>query len=220
MTAEAIVAQTSDKEFNEMLSSLQKGRKAKANTRELRAPKPLQTHSSKCNSWGAVAVGFTLNESKQYIPTEKLNVPLFASKDEDSYVVEVANMLRSNSSIKGPDGVTVKLDVAESIEGVASVENKARHLCGGHNYKFDKKRAAFARFVPSTISGAALVAAMDTNRFYLRRYESGLHVVITTGEQILGQAFQGKADLVTQYHPEPIKQFALARVVYKNENLR
>lgn len=67
--------------------------------------------------------------------------------------------------------------------------------------------------------GAALIAAMETNRFYLRRYEPGLHVVITTGERILGQAFQGKADLVTQYHPEPIKQFAMARVVYKNESL-
>lgn len=139
------MAQASDKEFNEMLSSLQKSRNAKANTRELRAPKPLQTHSSKCNSWSAVAIGFTLNESKQYIPTEKIDVPLFASKNEESYVAEVANMLRSNSSI---------------------------------------------------------------------------HVVITTGEQILGQAFQGKADLVTQYHPEPIKQFAMARVVYKNEGLR
>lgn len=211
--------QASDKEYNELLASLRKDRTANANTRELRAPKPLQTHSSKCNSWSAVAIGFTLNESKQYIPTEKIVVPSFTSKDENAYIQEVAAMLRREGSVKGPDGIAVKLDVEETIDGVASVENKARHLCGGHNYKFDEKRASFARFVPSTIGGAALVAAMDTNRFYLRRYESGLHVVITTGELILGQAFQGKADLVTQYHPEPVKQFAMARVVYKNNAL-
>lgn len=212
-------ARMRDKEFNEMLASLN-SRQAPGK-RELRPPRPLQTHSSKCNSWSAVAINFTLNESKQHIPMEDVVVPLIEEKDENKFIEKVALLLTENPRIKGPDDIVVNLDVEECIDGQYSVYNKARHLCGGHEYKFDLNRAKFACYIPATISRAALIAEMPNheNRFYLRRYKIGMHIVITTGTQILGQAFQRSCDLVTQYHPEPVKQFALARITYKNERL-
>ncbi len=215
MTSEA-------KAYNELLKSLSGRKNLKG--REIQPPVIRQTHNSKCNSWADVKIGNTLNESKHCIPAENIS-PTFLSKTvEQDCINDVVALLSANSIVQGPDGVFVHLDVPEGEAGeVSTLENRARHLCGGHEYHFDKERAKYAGCIVSTVCSAALIAKNENGdrRFYLRKYKNRfLHIVITTGdgERLIGQACQRSCDLITQYIPLPIQQFDGARIIYKNPN--
>jgi len=204
------------KRYNEILKDLTSS--SAAGKWPLRAPQPLWTHCSRIHSWETVVIGCTLNEAKGFVPKEPLLPPLISAKTETEYIAAIVSFLNQFSCVTGPDGLLVRLNVPDGNEGeTKTLENRARHLCGGHLHLFEKQRAQYAGCIAETLGGAALIAEQGSNRFYLRRYSKGLlHIVITTGCVVTEQAFQRSCDLVTQYVPKPVKTFNQAMVIFKN----
>lgn len=204
------------KRYNEILKDLTSS--SAAGKRPLRAPQPLWTHCSHIHSWETVIMGCSLNEAKGFVPKEPLVPPLISAKTETEYIAAVLDLLNRVSSVTGPDGILVHLDVPDGNEDeTKTLENRAKHLCGGHLHLFEKQRAQYAGCIVETLRHAALIAEQGSNRFYLRRYSKGLlHIVITTGRIVTEQAFQRSCDLVTQYVPKPVKAFNQAKVIFKN----
>lgn len=209
---------TDAKAFNEMLKSL-KG-SPKPDEKELRPPQFLKTNRNIIKSWNDVRVGFTLDESKGWIPANG-EAHLLNEKSEEEYIAKVLEILKNNPQVKGVDGFVINLSVPDGKEDESkTLVNRAKHLCGGRDYHFDKTRAKYAGCIISTLTGAALIAEQGVNKLFLRRYNKGfLHIVITTSGLITGQAFQRNRDLVTQYpSTDPKKHFDNASVKFKNED--
>lgn len=225
------------KAFNEMLAGLNR----QHGIRELKAARPIQTQKTPCKSWLDVKKGCQLKSVKKHIPIENVNAPIINKTREQDLVDEVERLLSSNPVVVGPDGVAVKLNVADRNPMDAehqpnesqSLRFRAMHLCGGHEYHFDTYRAKCAGCIIETIKKPAIIAEGNGKRFYLRRYKNKtLQIVITSAVKdsivtIEGIAYQKNSDLVTQYPdipawtglPDQRKNPENAQVVYKNETL-
>lgn len=198
-----------DKRFNEMLARLRRP----SGTKTLKAPKPIQTQKTPCSSWEAVKNGFQLKSIKQFIPADSLVAPILPQKTEKTLVDAVEAFLKNFPMVIDPTGVYVKLNVfdrdptnpAHTREEPRSLRFRAMHLCGGHEYSFDVRRARYSGCIVETIKNPAIIAEGNNKRFYLRRYKDRtLHVVIVSEPkngiaEIEEVAYQKTSDLVTQY---------------------
>lgn len=225
------------KAFNEMLAGLSR----RQGIRVLKVAKPIQTQKTPCKSWSDVKKGCQLKSVKCHIPIEKVEAPFINKSRERDLIDEIEQLLLSNPIVTGPDGVVVKLNVADRNPMDAehrpneahSVRFRAMHLCGGHEYHFDVYRAKCAGCIIETIKNPAIIAEGNGKRFYLRRYKNKtLQIVITSAVKdsvvtIEEIAYQKHSDLVTQYPDVPAltelpnqrKNSENAQVVYKNELL-
>lgn len=221
-----------EKRFNELISGMRRASK----TRQLATPKPIQTQKTPCSSWADVGLGFQLKSVKPYIPAEKMDAPVFRQTKEEELVAAVAALLRANPVVVGPDGVAVHLDVPDREEHEVNenrtIEFRAKHLCGGHEYHFDIRRAQYAGCIVETLKHPTVIAEGNDKHFYLRRYkDKTLHVVIVSLPKdgtatVVGVAYEKVSDLVTQYPNIPALTTGLpknrnpenAQVIYKKEN--
>lgn len=224
-----------EKRFNELISGMRRASK----TKQLASPKPIQTQKTPCSSWMDVGIGFQLKSVKQYIPAEKVDAPIFRQTKEDELVAAVAAMLGANPIVDGPDGIAVHLNVPDRDPAKQehepnekrTIEFRAKHLCGGHEYHFDVRRAQYAGCVVETLKHPAIIAEGNDKHFYLRRYKDRtLHVAIVTlpkdgAATVVGVAYEKNSDLVTQYPNIPaltanqsrVRNAENAQVIYKNE---
>lgn len=219
-----------EKNFNEMLKSLERGRVK----RSLHAPRPIQTQKTPCTSWNEIRKGFQLKSIKGNIPAESVPAPVLTQKKESDLVHAVESLLEANEIVVDPEGLKIQLNVPDRDPEQPihrpgedrTLEFRAKHLCGGHNYKFDPRRAKYAGCIVETLTKPAIIAEGNGKRFYLRRYKDGtLHIVIVSksleGISVVeGTAYQGRGELVTQYpNIPPQNKPEEAQVVYKNERL-
>lgn len=219
-----------EKRYNEMLSALRR----RGQNRTLNSPRPVQTQKTPCSSWKQVTTGFQLKSVKQHIPREDVVAPILPQKKEADLVAAVKRFLEDNPLVVCPDGLAVRLDVPDrdpaketpKANDPQSLEFRAKHLCGGHKYAFDVRRAQYAGCIAETLKFPAIVAEGADARFYLRRYkDQTLHIVIVSlpkdvvDAHVLGVAYQKKGDLVTQYPNIPTRNAETAQVIYKNPNL-
>lgn len=226
-----------EKRFNELIAGMRRSSK----TKPLATPRPIQTQKTPCSSWNEVGIGFQLKSVKPFIPAESVDAPILCQKKEAELVAAVVGLLKANPIVLGPDGVAVHLDVPdrdpEKSEHEANecrtIEFRAKHLCGGHEYHFDIRRAQYAGCIVETLRSPAIIAEGNDRHFYLRRYKDRtLHVVISSlpvgGESsVVGVAYEKYSDLVTQYPNIPALTSGNARrwnpenaqVIYKNGNI-
>lgn len=226
-----------EKRFNELISGLRRASK----TKQLTSPKPIQTQKTPCSSWEEVSQGFQLKSVKPFIPAEKIDAPIFRKTKENELVTAVANMLKTNPIVIGPDDVVVHLNVPDrdpakqihKSNEKRTIEFRAKHLCGGHEYRFDIRRAQYAGCIVETLKHPAIIAEGNDRHFYLRRYkDKTLHVVIVSLPKegkatVVGVAYEKTSDLVTQYPNIPSLTLGLAKnqnpenaqVIYKNKSL-
>ncbi len=219
-----------EKKYNEMLSALRRRGMARA----LNGPRPIQTQRTPCSSWKQVAAGFQLKSVKQHIPRENVAAPILPRKKEADLVAAVKEFLETHPRVVCPDGLVVRLDVPDrdpakpipEANDPQSLEFRAKHLCGGHKYAFDVRRAQYAGCIAATLESPAIVAESANARFYLRRYkDQTLHIVIVSlpkgagDAHVLGVAYQKRSDLVTQYPNIPTINTETAQVIYKNPNI-
>jgi len=217
---------SSEKKYNELIKSFLS---RPSQTRELKsAVKPIQTHKTTRSNWKEAQNGDSLDSVKGLIPKESAQANVIKLRSESKILSAVESLLTLNANVLGPDGVAVKLNVPDrdpsdppGSPSTKSVFNRAKHLCGGHDYEFDLDRAKYAGCIIDTITNAALIAESDDRRFYLRRYSNGLlHIVITNqAHEVVGQAYQKECDLLTQYLPKPAQSFNKAHVIYINTNI-
>ncbi len=102
---------------------------------------------------------------------------------------QVEDLILRNPMVEDPVNVLVQLNNPDRDSAILeygpheehSLDFKVKHLCGGHEYKFDIRRAKYAGCIVDTIKKPAVIAEGNGHRFYLRRYKDGtLHIVITT----------------------------------------
>lgn len=226
-----------EKRFNELIAGLHR----KSNRKALVAPKPIQTQKTPCSSWADVKQGFQLKSVKPFIPAESVPAPILPQKREPDLVSAVKDLLVRNPIVVGPDGVAVHLDVPDrdpekqerEQNEQSTLEFRAKHLCGGHEYHFDTRRAQYAGCIVETLKHPAIIAEGNDKHFYLRRYKDRtLHIVIvstpkTSEATVVGVAYEKSSDLVTQYPNIPartasrsgVRNAENAQVFYKNSNL-
>ena len=226
-----------EKRFNELITGMRRSSK----TKPLATPRPIQTQKTPCSSWNEVGIGFQLKSVKPFIPAESVDAPILCQKKEAELVAAVVGLLKANPIVLGPDGVAVHLDVPdrdpEKSEHEANecrtTESRAKHLCGGHEYHFDIRRAQYAGCIVETLKSPAIIAEGNDRHFYLRRYKDRtLHVVISSlpvggASSVVGVAYEKNSDLVTQYPNIPALTSGNARrwnpekaqVIYKNGSI-
>lgn len=151
------------------------------------------------------------------------------------------DLLVRNPIVVGPDGVAVHLDIPDrdpekqerEQNEPRTLEFRAKHLCGGHEYRFDIRRAQYAGCIVETLKCPAIIAEGNDRHFYLRRYkDKTLHIVIVSAPKsgevtVVGVAYEKNSDLVTQYPNIPaltasrfmVRNAENAQVFYKNKNL-
>lgn len=132
-----------EKRFNELIAGLHR----KSNRKILAAPKPIQTQKTPCSSWADVKQGFQLKSVKPFIPAENVPAPILPQKREADLISAVKDLLVRNPIVVGPDGVAVHLDIPDrdpekqerEQNELRTLEFRAKHLCGGHEYRFRPK---------------------------------------------------------------------------------
>lgn len=116
-------------------------------------------------------------------------LPYCHKKREADLISAVKDLLVRNPIVVGPDGIAVHLDIPDrdpekqerEQNELRTLEFRAKHLCGGHEYRFDIRRAQYAGCIVETLKCPAIIAEGNDRHFYLRRYkDKTLHIVIVS----------------------------------------
>lgn len=173
-------------------------------------------------SWAGVQKGDRIDQVKKLIPKDHEKLPALPTRGmTDSQIIDtVQAYITANPVAIDLEGRRVLIANPEH----GSLRNRAEHYCGVRSNAYgtaqrqiQTDKAATAGAIRTTIENYHIKGRQGTDILYFRRYANGqLHLVIADGRQGTDTAGQVLDHLViTQYTPEPRKQFEGARVLHR-----